>query len=164
MVWLIPVGKTLTLIPHATPHHWCTFTDVYHTTTSTQDNQTIRNQFETNYHGGRCLTSEMTRKQGPILSRMVPQCVVLVQIGVEKFPCGVTRPRLTRGSLGLSPGSFEGGTRPRRHMPTVSSATRLLDGRRREPPGDGDAWGVSQPRCAPLKGSAEHIRPPECIH
>ena len=26
-----------------------------------------------------------------------------------------------------------------------------------------DAWGVSQPRCAPIKGSAEHIRPPECI-
>jgi hypothetical protein len=30
----------------------------------------------------------MTRKQGPILSRMVPQCVVSVQIGVKNFPCG----------------------------------------------------------------------------
>ena len=26
------------------------------------------------------------------------------------------------------------------------------------------ALGVSQPRCAPLKGSAEHVRPPECTH
>ena len=24
-----------------------------------------------------------------------------------------------------------------------------------------NVWGVSQPRCAPLKGSAEHIQPPE---
>ena len=49
----------------------------------------------------------------------------------------VTRPRLTRGSLGLSPGSFEGATRPRLPMPTGSSGTQLLGGRRREPPGDG---------------------------
>ena len=56
-----------------------------HPTTSTQDK---RSQSETNSHVGRCLTSEMTRKQGPILSRMVPQCVVLVQIEVKSFPCG----------------------------------------------------------------------------
>ena len=39
-------------------------------------------------HVRRCLNSEMTRKQGPILSRMVPRCVVLVQIGVKNFLCG----------------------------------------------------------------------------
>ena len=27
-----------------------------------------------------------------------------------------------------------------------------------------DVWEVSQPKCALLKGSADHIRLPECIH
>ena len=61
-----------------------------HPTTSTQDNpkpipyHTVPS--EPNPHVGRCLTSEMTRKQGPILPRMVLQCVVSVQIGVKNFP------------------------------------------------------------------------------